>query len=145
MSTPAITSFSGRYRFLSNFWPAPIQFSGLWFKSVEHAYVAAKTNSQEVRKTVAVLSSPGRAKRYGRAIELRPDWDEVKLKYMQGFVLLKFHPPLLRDLLLCTGDAELIEGNTWGDTYWGVCDGVGENHLGKILMGVRTMLNDEEI
>lgn len=133
----AITEFQGKYRFLSNFWPCQIHFEGLTFPSVEHAYVAAKTTNLQHRETIRQLPSAGEAKRYGRKIKLRSDWEAVKLDCMldfleQKFALEKFGPGLLE-----TGDRELIEGNRWGDTFWGVCEGVGENHLGRLLMQVR--------
>ena len=71
---------------------------------------------------------------------MRSDWDHVKIAIMKEAVRLKFEYPTLRGMLLDTGDAELVEGNTWGDRFWGVCDGEGDNHLGKILMHTREML-----
>lgn len=69
----------------------------------------------------------------------RPDWNKVKKRIMANILDIKFSDPVLRQLLDDTGDAEIIEGNSWGDTYWGVCRGVGQNNLGKILMNIRTM------
>lgn len=60
---------------------------------------------------------------------------------MRQCVALKFEShPDLAEMLLDTGNTKLIEGNSWNDTYWGVCGGRGKNHLGKILMGVRSQL-----
>jgi ribA/ribD-fused uncharacterized protein len=72
---------------------------------------------------------------------MRPDWEQVKILIMTSLVRDKFtrHQDL-KEQLLATGDAELIEGNWWGDTFWGVCKGKGENHLGKVLMKVREEL-----
>jgi len=72
---------------------------------------------------------------------MRPDWEAVKDDIMYRCVLAKFEDPILRQRLLDTGDQELIEGNTWGDTYWGVCKGKGRNMLGKTLMAVRKYYN----
>lgn len=137
MADRVIDSFQGDYRWLSNFEPVDVVFEGELYPSVEHAYVAAKTLDRELRKTIALMATPGAAKRAGRAIKLRPDWEMVKLDVMEKLVRQKFMHVRLRRLLLSTGDMEIIEGNTWGDTFWGVCNGVGENHLGKIIMAVR--------
>ncbi len=132
-----IDHFVGGHRWLSNFWLVPVMFEGHQYRSVEHAYVAAKTTDPAIREQVRLIETPGAAKRFGRKIELRPDWETVKLGVMEIMLRSKFRQERLRLLLLSTGDAELVEGNTWGDTFWGVCDGVGENHLGKLLMKLR--------
>lgn len=137
-----IREFQGPYRFLSNFWPAKVRMDGVFYPSVEHAYVASKTLDLSSRREIARVQSPGQVKRMGRALVLRPDWDEVKLPTMRSLVLQKFtrHEVLMLELL-STGNLLLEEGNTWGDTFWGVCRGVGENHLGQILMQVRSQLS----
>jgi len=134
-----IARFTGSYRFLSNFWPARVELYGIEYPSVEHAYVAAKTLDASQREHIRQLEKPGDVKRYGRKLVLRPDWNDVRLYIMEDLVRQKFEDPELRKLLLATGDQKLIEGNTWGDRFWGVCDGVGENHLGRILMRVRAV------
>lgn len=133
-----IRSFSGPNRFLSNFFPSPIQFEGRNYGTVEHAYQAAKTLDKEVKEKIAKAKTPGDAKSLGRKVKLRPDWEEVKLSIMYELVLSKFqtHTELALQLLT-TGASALEEGNTWGDRFWGKVSGVGENHLGKILMQVR--------
>jgi len=142
---PRIDSFSAEYRFLSNFWPAVVEYEGITYPSVEHAYQAAKTLDRRERRRVAAIAEPGDAKRAGRALpNQRPDWEQVKLRVMEECVRYKFtRHAELRQRLLATGDAELIEGNTWNDRFWGVCDGQGENHLGKILMKVRAELRGQ--
>lgn len=134
-----IDSFRGEYRFLSNFWMVDIvnPEDRLTYPSVEHAYVASKTLDLRLRIQIRNIAKPGEVKKIGRMLELRPDWEEVKLGIMKRLVLEKFRNPELKQKLLDTGDAILIEGNTWGDTYWGVCNGKGENNLGKLLMLVR--------
>lgn len=140
MDTP-ITSFMGEHRFLSNFSPAVIYHDGILYTTVEHAFQAAKTLNFDTRWNIARLPNPGDAKRAGRQLTLRPDWEMCKRNVMQELVLLKFVTnPGLKERLLDTGKRKLIEGNTWGDTYWGVCKGVGENHLGKILTIARQLL-----
>ena len=134
----AIKSFSGEYRFLSNFWYHPVVMGGMTFPTNEHAFQAAKTNSGMQRREVCNAGTPSIAKLLGRSVMMRPDWEEIKLDVMYRINRQKFvYNTELGNKLLATGDAELIEGNTWGDKFWGVCDGEGQNHLGKILMRVR--------
>ena len=131
-----ISEFQGDFRFLSNFWPCVIEFEGIKFSSVEHAYQAAKTLDIKERKRIAKLLTPGKAKRAGKELMLRPDWEEIKLPIMRELLIKKFsHRELMFRLKLTEG--ELIEGNNWGDTFWGICRGKGENHLGKLLMEIR--------
>lgn len=138
----SITSFKDEYRFLSNFYPAFVYYDQLIFESVEHAYVASKTMDRNIRRHVQKMKSPGEVKRFGRVIELRPGWEFVKLGIMYQLVSYKFtFDPLLRTALIDTGDKYLQEGNTWGDSFWGVDSKAGgENNLGKILMDVRHSL-----
>ena len=97
-----------------------------------------------MKDEVRYAESPGIAKKMGRSLQIRPDWEDVKLNIMEDLVRLKFTTHSgLRKKLLRTGDAELIEGNWWGDQFWGVSKGYGENHLGKILMKVRDDFKNE--
>jgi hypothetical protein len=140
-SAARIDSFQGPYRFLSNFWPTEVVFENLTFPTVEHAYQAAKTLSLEERHRIASLATPGEAKKEGRKLAQRSDWEQVKFQVMEECVRYKFtHHPELKAELLATGEAELIEGNDWGDKIWGVYQGEGENRLGKILMKIRAEL-----
>ena len=139
MSTPrpAITAFEGPYRFLSNTWPQPIVVDGIQYPTTEHAYQAAKASSHTEKRLIREAASPARAKRLGRTVTIRPDWETVKTQIMYEIVRVKFEQPLLRESLLATGNAHLEEANSWGDRYWGTTDGKGRNELGKILMRVR--------
>lgn len=144
-SKAEIDSFSGTFRFLSNFYPAPLLYEGIDYATSEHAFQAAKTLDQDQRLNIAMLETPGESKRYGKTVKLRPDWDEIKIRVMYEIIEAKFtQNPGLAEKLIATDDTILIEGNVWGDKFWGVCDGVGENHLGKILMGFRENLNIRE-
>lgn len=138
-----IDSFKGEFGFLSNFHPAPVRFEGRSYETVEHAYQAAKTLNESSRELIANAGNPAKAKRLGRAVEMRPDWESLRLEVMLDLIRQKFSNPFLREALLATGDAELIEGNHWNDTFWGVCRGVGENNLGKIIMKVRSELQSD--
>lgn len=132
-----IDSFHGTNRFLSNFWPATVTLDGTEYASVEHAYVAAKTTDVSLREQIRATERPGDVKRFGRKIVLRDGWDDMKLAVMRDLVRQKFQHPELAALLRATAPHELVEGNTWGDRYWGVCRGQGQNNLGKILMAIR--------
>jgi hypothetical protein len=136
-----INSFSGYYRFLSNFWISQIVYEGLTYRNSEAAYQASKT-FDPTKKLWFLELEPGQAKRLGKNLPLRPDWEEVKDQVMYEICLAKFtQNPALGRLLRETGDEHLEEGNTWGDTTWGTVDGVGENRLGKILMQIRVELS----
>lgn len=131
-----IERFDGEYRFLSNFYSIPICYEGTVYPSVEAAFQAAKTCDPEQRIPFTRYA-PGLAKKEGRRLALRPDWERVKVGIMTKLVRRKFLDAGLRERLLATGDQELVEGNWWHDIYWGRCNGVGENYLGRILMLVR--------
>ncbi len=134
-----IKEFTGKYDFLSNFYKSQVEYEGIVYPTSEHAYQAAKSLNLEVKKDVAAIPSPSGAKKYGKTIQLRKDWEFVKLKIMYEIVSSKFKNSELAKKLLDTGDAILEEGNNWYDTYWGIYlpTGKGENNLGKILMTVR--------
>lgn len=135
-----IDAFFGEYKWLSNFEPCPIVFEFVEYPSVEHAYQAAKTLDTNEREQIRQAKTPGEAKGMGARVTLRPDWETIKLSVMFHLVLQKFSGGELRKKLLATEDAVLIEGNTWYDTYWGrdVSTGKGYNHLGQLLMLVRS-------
>lgn len=134
-----ITFFDGEYRFLSNFHMSPIEFEGIVYPSLENAYQAAKTTPENRQQFVNL--TPGKSKYLGRSVALRPDWNDVRIDVMATLIGTKFEPHTeLAKRLLRTGDVELIEGNTWGDQFWGMCKGRGENNLGKILMKQREFL-----
>ena len=125
------------YAFLSNFHPSTIVVDGHKYATVEHAYQAHKTLNEGSRELIRSAADPAAAKKLGRGVEMRPDWDAVKVDLMRQFVRKKFESPFLAHALLGTGDANLVYGNTWNDRFWGVCRGAGHNWLGRILMEVR--------
>ncbi len=138
-----IDNFSGEYRFLSNFWKVPVQYDGQWYPSTEHAYQAAKTSDLSLRAAIRRAPHPADAKKLGRRVTLRGDWEDIKIQVMDDLLKQKFsYGSDLARQLVATGTAELIEGNHWNDTFWGVCRGVGKNNLGKILMRIRANLKD---
>lgn len=153
-----IICFKYEWAFLSNFYPAAVELDGVLYASVEHAYQAAKTLDLPKREVFSLAFNPrltaAQSKRMGRKLKLRPNWDEIKNEIMRGLLVQKFSAEPLRTKLLSTSDAELIEGNWWHDTHFGVCygqfdgrecdlaphDPVGKNWLGRLLMAVREFL-----
>ena len=135
-----IASFDGQWRFLSNFWPAVVEHDGVLFPTVEHAYQAAKTSDAGQREWIRSSATAGIAKQRGKKVNLRSDWNDAKLTVMEDLLRQKFAELGLGMKLLSSGDAELVEGNWWHDSFWGVCNGIGENHLGRLLMKIRTEL-----
>lgn len=132
-----INKFDGNYSFLSNFYDSPVEYRGITYRNSEAAYQAQKTLDMNIRKEFSDLSG-AEAKKKAQTIDLRTDWDDVKVTVMYEIVHNKFaQNPDIRDLLVATDDAEIVEGNYWNDTFWGVCNGTGKNMLGKILMRVR--------
>ena len=140
-----ISEFKDRYEFLSNFSESVICHEYIFYLTVEHFFQAMKTTDLKQRRWIANASTPGEAKRRGRSVVLRPDWEDIKEDVMLEGLRLKFKIPALREALLNTQSAELVEGNTWHDCEWGICScsrcgGVGNNKLGKLLMKVRSEL-----
>ena len=123
-----IDSFRGEHRFLSNFYPAPVEFEGITYPTVEHAYQAAKTENPLWRVIILGCETAGEAKRCGRKVPLRKNWNRVRQAVMTNLIWQKFSKhEHLKQKLLATGVQPLIEGNAWGDTFWGVCRGEGAN------------------
>lgn len=139
MSSP-ILGFFNSYHFLSNFYLCDVEYDGLVYPSSENAFQAAKCERIAERNDFVNIS-PNKSKQKGHEVQMRSDWDEVKFQVMYDICKCKFtQNPILREKLIATGDAYLEETNTWGDRIWGVCNGVGENNLGKILMRIREEL-----
>ncbi len=145
-----IEGFFPPYRFLSNYWPVEVEIEGILYPSVEQAYKAMKTNDVVIRQNIAKLL-PNKIE-LGEQIEnllngsIRNDWtDSLRLEIMEKLVTMKFdgRDMKLRQKLIETGERQLIEANDWGDTFFGVCKGIGHNHLGKILMKVRSSIKGE--
>ena len=141
-------------RFLSNFYPyktktgekyphqVHVIYDDIEFDCVENAYQAAKLIDKDEQLAFSKMT-PYETKEIMDSYtkEIRTDWNEIKLSIMEDLVRQKFtNSPALATMLLQTHNALLIEGNTWDDTFWGVCNGTGQNNLGKILMKVRSSL-----
>lgn len=141
--TSPITSFRGDFKFLSNFAITPFVYDGQPYTNAEAAFQAQKILDLKKREKFSFYD-PKTAKRMGRTGSLRHDWEDVKLDIMENILYAKFTSnDTLRLQLLSTGNRLIIEGNTWGDIFWGVCNGVGENHLGKLLIRVRDRIRNE--
>lgn len=135
-----ITQFDGKYSWLSNFELCAVTYNGTLYPSVEHAYMSAKSTAADWRAFCADPgNTPGKVKRRSRKIELRDGWEEMKVGVMRELLARKFSQRKYRYLLLATGRQTIREGNTWGDTFWGVdlVTGAGQNQLGKLLMEQR--------
>jgi len=136
-----IDEFKGQYSCFSNFYPRQVKYKDKIYKTKEHAYQCQKATNQEDFDSIFNSSTPFQAKQRGKQIQIKKYWNQFKVSIMKQIVLefFKQHGDL-KDILLSTNTFLLIEGNHWNDTFWGVCNGVGENHLGKILMEVREIL-----
>jgi len=134
-----IISFDGDERYLSNFATLEdsIYLDGMPFITVEAAYQAAKTFNHELRRAISCMS-PGNAKKAGNAVKLRDDWEQVRVSIMKDLVHQKFEQEPFRSSLIQTHEhVVIIEGNHWGDIFWGMSGGIGANNLGKIIMEIR--------
>lgn len=147
-----ITEFDGKNAFLSNFFHSPFEFDGIVYPTNEHFFQAMKTLDQEERKKIAAAATPGKAKRMGRQVQLRDNWEDIKETVMRIGVDLKFRThPELAEKLIATRWRMLIEGNSWHDNTWGSCfcpkcaPIAGKNLLGKILMEERQTLIEEGV
>lgn len=144
-----ILEFKGENAFLSNFFPCKVTIGLMTFASSEHAFMSFKNDSEYWKKKCQQKDlTPGQIKRLGRKVELVSDWEDIKFGCMKIAVISKFRQNLdLKAKLLATGNQNLVEGNTWNDREWGVCiksnPNIGENHLGRILMEVRTKLGND--
>lgn len=142
-----IDNFDREHAFLSNFYFSPMIIDNVVYTTNEHFFQAMKSLNPKEREAIVLAPTPGKAKRLGRKVSLRKDWEDIKEEVMLIGLRHKFSNPELRKKLLATGNEELIEGTIWHDNYWGICNceacgGQGKNRLGKLLMQVREELAD---
>jgi ribA/ribD-fused uncharacterized protein len=136
-----ISQFKDEFHFLSNMYPIDIEYKGIQFNSVEQAYQYQKTTSTKEKIKVLNCNDPKKVKGIANKFKfIREDWKDVRLGIMYNLLWIKFNNPQLKEALLLTDGWELVEGNWWGDVFYGVCEGVGENYLGKLLMKIRSQL-----
>lgn len=129
---------------MSNFYQQELTWAGRTWPTAEHAYQAAKTLDPNEQEKIRKCETPGQAKRMGKKVTIRSSWDQMKSDVMLSILRAKFKNPVLAEMLLATEDVYLEEGNTWGDRYWGVCQGYGLNKLGILLMKVRSELQSTQ-
>jgi hypothetical protein len=135
-----IDKFTDEYFFLSNFYECKVTYEGITYLNNEAAFQSMKTLDRNERRTFAEFD-PDAAKKAGRKISLRSDWEDIKTELMYEICKAKFTQNNdLAAKLLATGDEELVEGNNWNDKIWGKVNGQGENRLGIILMRIREEL-----
>lgn len=136
-----INLFRGQFAFLSNMYNSPITLGGVTYTCAEAAFQAVKLEDKTQRSQFAGLSGSA-AKALGRRVQLRKDWNNIRVDVMRWIIHEKFRQnPILANKLIKTAPNELVEGNTWNDKFWGVCNGQGQNWLGKILMEERQLLS----
>lgn len=138
-----IPEFKNKYRWLSNFYPVEITLDGIAYPSVEHAYMSSKSDDTSWKHFCSdVSNSAGTVKKRSREIQLKPEWDNLKLSIMKECINQKYAQEPFRSKLIATGNQHIQEGNWWGDQFWGVClkSGQGSNHLGKLILSVRDTL-----
>ena len=144
---PIIRQFDGtKYSFLSNFYKTHIYYNGMEYENSEAAFQGQKPTDISEREQFQKMG-PSESKAAGRKCHLRNDWETIKDQIMYEVITAKFEQNTkLKDLLLSTGNAELVEGTTWNDRYWGIDlnSGQGSNHLGQILEKVREDLGGWE-
>lgn len=136
----------------SNFLPfdEPMKYKGMYFSTPEAFYQSMKTQNKKLRKEISLMSA-AESKKAGRALKVRDNWEEMKLAVMYHALKYKFRLDTTWGVkLLETGDEGIVEWNNWHDNIWGDCiclkceDIVGTNHLGKLLMRIRTELKEKE-
>lgn len=149
-ATEVPMGFRGRYAFLSNMAYSPFEMNGHWFLTAENAFHFWKCKYREDAMRFeagnpASINDPYEAKKAGRKVVMRDNWNDIRVRVMEAVVEAKFSQnENLAKRLLATEGIDLCENNTWNDTFWGKCNGVGENHLGKILCKVRAKLAEQE-
>ena len=138
-----IKEFTDDYRWLSNFYLCPIRYEGKLYKSVEYAYLSAKSEDAEWKEMCQLAEEkPSKLKRMSRFIDMRADWESIKIDVMRECLVQKFNQEPFKTQLIETGDCYIQEGNNWGDAFWGVHlkSEQGENNLGKLIMEIRAEL-----
>lgn len=155
--------FLTEYRWLSNFWEVEIKYDNIIYPSVEHYYVAMKIDEsqkvtikvnnkdvemlltvQEIRQYISKIELPGRAKTFGKKIKQRKDWNDIKVSIMNYGLKQKYSQEPFKTKLIETYTQTIVETNYWKDTFWGVCDGVGKNVLGKMIMSIRERIRAQK-
>lgn len=147
MQVNTITRFTSNYYFASNFAKSPIKFNSRFYPTAEHMFQAFKANNDDDHEKVRLMETPDKAKKQGRRVSIRSDWDDVKVDTMKRVLYEKFtQNNHLKILLLQSYPNVLVEGNYWHDNFWGDCYCndcqmiPGQNMLGSLLMRLRNIL-----
>lgn len=140
-----ICQFRGEYYFLSNLYPCHLQYDDMDFLSLEHAYLYLKYNNNDFRYKCLSDIPANILKKSTTGLTLTKDWNSIKIHTMYELLKIKFNNEPYKSLLLDTSNQNIVEGNNWNDTFWGVdintTPNYGENHLGRLIMKVRDELN----
>ena len=149
VESDAILGFDGEFQWMSNFWPVSLLFDGVRYGSVEQAYQAAKTLNLDERLKIQMTKTPSRAKKQGRSLTVRSDWDAVKIPIMLRLQRQKYRNGRLSERLAATGKRQIFELNAWNDVFWGVVENEGGyegvNAMGQILSLVRDEVGNKII
>jgi hypothetical protein len=130
----------GEYEELSNFYLVQIDMGGTTWPSVEHYYQAMKFRKISQQEAIRECSTSEKAKRLAKTLPIRDDWEKIKDDVMYDALWKKFSNAHCKEVLLSTGEEELIEYAPWDSG-----DGTGQNKLGKILMQIREELAEREM
>jgi ribA/ribD-fused uncharacterized protein len=132
--------FRGDFKFLSNFHNSVIVLNGKEYPTAEHAFQSCRAAKAEDAEKIRLATNPVEAKKLGKEVRQRSNWNQINLDVMRKVVEAKFtqHLDLAKKLKAVQG--EIIEENYWRDTFWGTFEGKGENNLGKILTQIRQTL-----
>ena len=144
-----INSFRKEFGWLSNMYSCEMEYEGHIFKSVENAYMWAKNKEDKDWLNACLCNEPNVVKKLSKEINIREDWEDVKLKVMYELLLLKFKQEPFKTKLKNTGLENIQEGNFWNDKFWGVClksnPNEGENHLGRLIMHIRLLIQKNKL
>lgn len=136
--------FEDEYFFLSNMYPLQFTVKEVKYTSSESYYQARKASNLNDFLKIA-NSKPFVSKQLGRKVKIVKNWNDIRIKVMEEALYYKFNSSLeLREKLISTSNLPLVEDNTWNDKFWGVCNGKGENNLGKLLMELREKIKEEK-
>lgn len=139
-----INRFVGEYFYLNNFYSSGFHYKDMYYPTVEHFFQSRKTTDSIVSEAIRTAATPYQAAYLGRNCQLKPNWEHIKIRIMRMALVLKFQQhQYLKGFLLSTGKQELIHGNKHNDTFWGVCNGYGQNKLGILLMELREKFQNE--
>ena len=141
-----VKEFRNKYHFLSNFFLVKINIDDFEYNSTEHYFQSMKFIDPKIQEQIRNAPTPSIAKKFAKKFMRRKEWYEIRLDVMERALRVKFDIPEMREKLIATDDMYLQEGNRWKDTFWGVDlkTGKGKNHLGRLLMKIRTQIKTNQ-